>query len=567
MLKQHRQLSKQRSSTLAALVAFSVLMNALTLTIPLYAVQVFDRVLTSRSLETLLYLSVLAVFALSVFSILDAGRAQILARIGVYLEEHAGRLTLMQSDDAVRASPAEKVQCLRDLSSLRLFASSPAFLALFDALISPFCLLFVFLINPDLGWATTIGAFVLCGLAAMNLALTRKPLEAANASATELMGQLHIGLRNAEAIAAMGMGKAIAQMWEHAHVQSSWRYLDAQDRVALIGAFSRFARLVLQLVVLGLGALLAIQQEVSGGMMIAASLIAARALSPIDATISSWVTIAQAREAWLRISGLLASNEPRQSLPLPRPSGRVVAEALSYNPTSALKPILSEISFTLEPGEILGVVGPTASGKTTLLRLLTGVLRPTSGNVRLDGADVSVWNRADIGQYVGYLPYDVQLLPATVAENIARLRDTRPEEIISAARRAGVHEMILRLPNGYQTKLENGEMPLSGGQRQRLGLARALFGDPPLLVLDEPNANLDAQGEASLVQAIVDAKNAGAAVVVVTHRTALLQHVDKILVLREGRCDTLGTREQVLGRKERLRPNRPGNTAPVPGRA
>lgn len=530
---------------------FSVAMNILLLTVPLFSFQTFDRVLTSRSEDTLGYLVLISVAALMVLAGLDALRSQILGRLGAWTETALSHQILSGARSSADGRDLA-VKHLRDVASVRAFLASPIFAALLDSPLAPLYLVIVFLIHPTLGWLTLAGGFVLCGLAALNLAITRGPLEASHASSTSALSRVQESLQSNDAIVSMGMKASVANRWHRANSKILAEYLQVLDRLNLISATSKFARLLFQIVVMGAGTLLVMSHEISAGAMIAASLITARALAPIDATISSWITIAQARDAWRRVRRLTCNEKGEFALSLPRPTGLLVVEQVSFAPAESRKPILSEISFRIQPGETLAVVGPTAAGKTTLLRLLIGILPPSSGCVRLDGADVYAWQESGLGKHVGYLPHDVQLLPGTVAENISRLDNGSSESVILAARKAGVHEMILRLPDGYRTDVGGTGVKLSSGQRQRLGLARALFQSPAFLVLDEPNSNLDAPGESALVLAMDEAKRAGTTIVVVTHRPNLLQRVDKILLLRDGRCQAFGPRDEILGRGFRL---------------
>jgi PrtD family type I secretion system ABC transporter len=533
------------------LVAFSFGINLLAVASPLYMMQLYDRVVSSRSVDTLIMLTLAFTGAVAALVTLDALRGQVLARLGVWLDDRLGpsviraglRVTLA-SGGSVPAGDA-----MRDLGTLRGFLSGSTTTPLMDAPWAPLFLALLFILHPLLGVIGLASGFVLLGLAFLNEAVTKPLLQRANLANVRSMRALEAAFRNAEVIETMGMREGVLRLWQGAGQTGK----DAQDlagrRAAIIQALSKFTRILVQSAVMGAGAWLVIEDHASPGVMFGASFLIVRALAPVENAILTWRSVISARLAYRRLQRLLetAPAVPK-AMPLPRPQGHVAVEKLFYTAPGAEAPILRGISFALEPGQILGIVGPSAAGKTTLARCLTGAWRPTSGHVRLDGAEIGVWLAAQGGEHIGYLPQDVELFAGTVRENISRLREADPAQVIEAATLVGLHETIMRLPKGYDTEIGEGGLKLSGGQRQRVGLARALFGDPRLIVLDEPNASLDSEGEVALVETIARLKGRGATVIVIAHRPSILQHADKILLLRNGIVEGFGNRADVIGR-------------------
>ena len=530
---------------------FSFFINLLMLTAPLYMLQIYDRVLASRSEPTLIVLTVLAGGLLLVMGGLDLIRSRVLVRVGVKMDALLNaRVFSAVFAQALRGARGQRAQALRDLDSLRQFLTGPGPFAFFDAPWAPLYLAVVFIFHPVLGFVALAGAVVLFSMALINELVTRRPLQLANAQAIAANGFAEASLRNAEVLEALGMLPEIRKRWTAQHCQGLALQATASDRAATLTSWSKAVRISLQVAILGAGAALAIQQIITPGVMIAASILMGRALAPVEQAIGQWRHFVGARQAYRRLNELLqAIPEDEARLTLPKPEGRLSVEQLVAAPPGSQKPVLKGVSFKLEPGEALGVIGPSASGKSTLARNLVGVWAPQSGAVRLDGAEVQGWDAEQLGPYLGYLPQDVELFAGNVAENIARFSaEASPEAVVAAARAAGVHDMILQLDKGYDSEIGEQGCVLSGGQRQRVGLARALYGEPALVVLDEPNASLDAAGDEALTQAILGLKARGATVVVMAHRPSAIAAVDKLLMLRDGRVEAFGPKEEVIAK-------------------
>ena len=535
---------------------FSFFINLLMLVSPLYMMQVYNRVLPSRSDETLLVLTLLAGAMLAVMGILEAVRARVLVRVSGQLDVRLSERVLAAIFASSLKSPRSGgVQGLRDFDNVRQFLAGAGTFAFFDAPWTPIIIAIVFLFHPLLGIVATIGAVLLFGLALTNELATRRPLEEANRHSVGVSGFVESSLRNAEVLEAMGMFGNFRRYWARRRTEMLRLQSAASDRAGAISALTKSLRLLLQIALLGTGAYLANRGEITPGVIIASSILVGRALAPIEVAIGSWKQFVSARTAYARLNALLASQPaPMFRTSLPRPKGDLQLESVTAVPPGGNVPTLRQVSFALPAGQVLGVVGPSGAGKSTLARLIVGAWRPYAGKVRLDGADVHSWNREELGPYVGYLPQDVELFDGTVSENIARIGELDSAKIVTAAKRAGVHEMILRLPSGYDAPIGPGGCVLSGGQRQRIGLARALYGDPALVVLDEPNSNLDEDGENALAEAIMDLKQAGTTVVIVSHRPSVLSTMDQILVLADGMVRAFGARNDVLSRLTRSGP-------------
>jgi ATP-binding cassette subfamily C protein/ATP-binding cassette subfamily C protein EexD len=544
-------LRRCREGFVAAAI-FSLLINLLVLSVSVYMLQVYDRVLPGQSAETLLYLTIIASLALAAMGGLELIRSRILTKLGLWLDGRLSSAVFARGlENTLRAIPY-RTEALRDLATIRGYLSGPAMVALFDAPWMPIYLLFIFLLHPLLGFVALSGAAILIALAAANYVTTADNLKRANTAATKAYQAAEAASRNAEVIDGMGMTPALTRRWEAANTEVLQLTARASDHAGLINACTKSLRLFLQVAILGAGAWLVLHQELTAGAMVAASIIMSRALAPVEQSIASWKQTLGARDAFKRLSLLFELSPLRPvTMPLPRPRGYLAIEEVAYTPTGARHPVLSGISVFLNPGEALAVIGPSAAGKSTLARLIVGLAQPQYGSVRLDGADIFTWNRDQFGYYVGYLPQDVELFPGTVRDNIARMDQSNPTDVVSAAVMAGVHDMILRLPNGYDTDIGEQGAILSGGQRQRLGLARALYRRPTLLVLDEPNASLDASGEEALNRAIAGMKESGSTIVVVAHRPSLMANIDQVLVLQEGQMQLVGPRDRVLAQLSR----------------
>ncbi len=529
---------------------FSLAINLLLLAPPLYMLQVFDRVLTSHSNETLVFLTLGTALALATMAGLDMVRTQLLAAGGAALDRTVGPRVLERLlAEAARKGAGEHANALRDAHCLRAFFGGAGILALFDFPWLPVFLLIIFLFHPLMGWFALAGALVMLALAAVNERLTRRVLERAQSEARKAAAFIDTSARNAEVVSALGMLESVNSRWQALNETASRRQMQAARSGSRITGLTRLARQLIQTGMLAVGAYIVIDQQVSAGVMIAATILLSRALSPVEQLVGGWRSLVEARAAWRRLAELLAEEGERPGqTALPAPLGALAAQSVVFGFRGAERPILRGVSFALEPGEALGVIGPSASGKSTLARLAVGVWRPVSGHMRLDGADVASWPRAELGRHIGYLPQDVELFPGTVAENIARLGAPDDAAIVRAAKRAHVHELVLRLPKGYDTPLAGA---LSPGQRQRIGLARALYGEPRLVVLDEPNANLDSEGEQALLRALAALKSDRVTVVIIAHRPSLLSGVDKLLVLRDGAVEAFGPRAEIMPRMVR----------------
>lgn len=526
----------------------SLFINVLMLTAPLYMMQVFDRVLASRSTETLFFISLIAVAALMTHGLLEFVRTMAFIRVAGWIERQLGGEVLSQSIAlALQHGKAPSVQGLRDISALRGFLTGPAIFPILDAPWSPIFLAVVFILHPWLGLLALAGAVILFVLALCNEFASRGLLRAAEGVSMQAVRRAESAVRNADVIGAMGMLPNIVRRWRQESGAALQLQSKASARSGAITAASKFLRLGLQVGVLGLGAFLVILGELGPGAMIAASILMARALAPVEMAIGSWRTAIGAREAYRRVRALMEDAAPHGSgMSLPRPKGQLSAESVLFGYPGMEKPAIRNVSFAVQPGELLGLIGPTASGKSTLASLLVGNLTPRAGHVRLDGMDVSQWESSDRGRHVGYLPQDVELFAGTVRDNIARMGDAEDEDVIAAATRAGVHEMILRLPAAYDTEIGEGGASLSGGQRQRIALARAIYGGPSVVVLDEPNASLDNDGEIALLDAIAALKSEGTTVVLIAHRPSLLRDVDKVLILDDGGVRAFGPPQEVI---------------------
>ena len=536
--------------------AMSGLVNVLYLTGSFFMLEVYDRVIPSRSVPTLVGLCVLALVLYGFQGILETLRARVLARVGAALDESlSGRVF----DIVVRAplkgaTPGDGLLPLRDLDQLRAFLGGSGPSAFFDLPWMPVYLLICFLFHPLIGVAALAGAAVLATLGLLTDRATRQPAQTATGHGLRRNGLAEAGRRNAEVLAAMGMQGRFATRWAGANHDYMHAQRRASDIAGGFGAASKVFRMALQSGVLALGAYLVINGQASAGIIIASSILVARALAPAELAIANWKGFVQARQSWARLSELFA-RMPAGAQPhaLPAPAQSLRVEGISVAPPGTQRLVVQDVSFALQAGQGLGIIGPSASGKSSLVRALVGVWPALRGKVRLDGAALDQWAADDLGPHLGFLPQEVELFAGTVAENIARFDPgAASEAVIAAARAAGVHELILRLSEGYDTRIGEGGAGLSAGQRQRVGLARALYGDPFLVILDEPNANLDAEGENALTQAIPGVRRRGGICVVIAHRPSALGAVDLILMMADGRAQAFGPKDEVL--KRVLRP-------------
>ncbi len=551
---------------------FSMFVNLLMLTGPIFMLQTYDRVLTSRSVETLVALLLLVTALFLFFGMLDFARGRVLARAGArfqnLLDSRVFTVIMRRS-----VSPAERARpntAARDLESIRTLLAGPAPFALFDVPWTPLFLALIFIFHPMLGWVAAGGGVLLIVLTALNQWRSKEP-NAESQAATYEAENLGESLRqNAEVVQGLGMHDAGFGRWQKLRRLSVDKQLLASDRTSSYASSSKALRFYLQSVMLAVGAWLVLQQEISPGMMIAGSILMGRALAPIEQAIGQWSQAQRAFRGWKSLGEVLDRvPEERPKTQLPAPKGYLDVQKVSVLAPGEEVPALRGISFKIEPGQALGVIGPSGAGKSTLAKVLTGVWPPAGGKVRLDGAALDQWPTHELGKHIGYLSQDIGLFAGTVAENIARL-STQPDDkkVVEASQRAGAHELLLSLPQGYNTQIGYGGGRLSGGQRQRVALARALYGDPPVLVLDEPNANLDAQGEQALVDAIRDAKSRGRTVVVMAHRPSAIAACDLLLMLDKGLQVDFGPRDEVLKKRTRNYPQLVGGKgAPGPAGA
>ncbi|MDD5104208.1 MAG: type I secretion system permease/ATPase [Desulfuromonadaceae bacterium] len=528
---------------------FSFFMNMLLLTPSLYMLQVYDRVLGSRSEETLWFISLLLLAALMVMGTMELVRSRLLVRANNAIDAQLAPFLLRKMAEGATSPEGNQYSSgLKDLNSIKSFLTGPGIMALFDAPWMPIAMIILWYMHFYLFLVALAGTVLMVGLTILNELLTRKPMEDANMASRAAGRHVEVSLRNAEVVNAMGMLKGIAGRWAGLNDRVIALQSRASRRAGTVSGVTKFVRQAIQSLALGVGALIVLREPTfTAGMMIAGTIVLGKALGPIELLISSWKGLLEARIAYARLDGFMkAQHLEIEPMELPPPSGQIALEKVSFGIRSTNKIILKEISFALSSGESLGIIGPSAAGKSTLARLLVGVWKPLQGTIRLDGADMASWPSERLGPYLGYLPQDIELFAGSIADNIARLDEPDSDKVIKAARLTGLHEMILKMPKGYDTYIGDNGAVLSGGQRQRIGLARALYGDPKLVVLDEPNASLDNEGEAALLQAMAYLKQMGTTVVVITHKVSLLSNVDKLLVLQDGALAVFGPRDGVL---------------------
>jgi ATP-binding cassette, subfamily C, bacterial exporter for protease/lipase len=535
-------------SAFRTVAVFSAIINLLMLVPSLYMLQVYDRVLPSRNEITLLMLTLMMLGAYMLMSALEFVRSFVLIRVGAKLDMKLNkRVYTAAFEQNLKRGGGNAGQALQDLTNLRQFLTGNALFAFFDAPWFPVYLIVIFMFQPSLGVFALVGSAILLVLAYVNEVVSKKPLAEANSTAIASSNLASNNLRNAEVIEAMGMLPNLMQRWFLLQGKFLSLQAEASEKAGIVQAVTKFFRVSLQSLVLGFGALLVVEGKMTPGMMIAASILMGRALSPLEMLIGVWKQWSSTRSAYQRLTGLLEANPARKpGMELPKPLGAISVEGATAAPPGSQVAVIKGLSFAIQPGDALGLIGPSGSGKSTLARLLVGVWPAAVGKVRLDGADIYQWNKDELGPNIGYLPQDIELFGGTVSENIARFGDIDPEQVIVAAKRAGVHDMILHLPKGYDTYLGEGGAGLSGGQKQRLGLARAMYGDPSVIVLDEPNSNLDDVGEQALVNAIADLRRRGKTIVLITHRMNVIGITNKLLLLRDGAAQMFGPTDQVL---------------------
>jgi ATP-binding cassette subfamily C protein RsaD len=551
---------------------FSLFINLLALVSPIYMLQVYDRVMASRNMTTLLLLTVIAAFLYVVYGLLESVRTRVLVRGGAKFESTLRQPLFTSSLAATlgRNSNAD-AQAFRDADTLREFVTGSGILAFFDAPWVPLFVLASFALHPWYGWLAIAAGIVSFGIAIANEVITKQGLGRATRASIAAQADVSATLRNAEVMRAMGMAPGLQKRWGERRDDQIYWQAATSDRAGLLMAGSKTFRQMVYVLGLGLGAYLAVNGELSAGGIVAGSILVGRALAPIDMAVAQWKGFVNARGAWERLQNLFRATANRiQRMDLPAPLGALKVEQLVAGAPGTRQAIIRGVSFDLERGDSLAIIGPSAAGKSSLARVILGVWPAAAGTVRLDGFDITHWDPDKLGPYIGYLPQDVELFSGTIAQNICRFREADHADIIRAAQLAGVHEMIQHMPDGYDTQLGDGGQALSGGQRQRVGLARAVFGAPSLVVLDEPNANLDSSGEEALIQAVRVLKEQGTTVIFITHKTNMLAVADKIVVMDQGTVRMFGERDEVLakvfGGPKVVSTPQPavGNVAPMP---
>lgn len=541
---------RRKGYVFRVLIMYTALINVLMLTPSIYMMQVYDRVLPSQNIATLMMLTLITIGLYVLLALLEYIRSMVVIRLSNSLDMQLNTRVYNASwqDGLEKGSQDKAGQALNDLTTLRQFLTGNSLFAFLDAPWFPVYLLVMFLFNVWMGMLALSGVLLLTMLAVLNDLQTKKPLEDANKLSVAANLEANSKLRNVGVVQAMGMMPNLQKRWSALHVRFRLRQSQASEKAALINALGKGVRLTLQSLVLGLGGWLAVAGEITPGMMIAGSIMMGRVLSPVEQAIGAWKSWSGAKMAWRRLSCLLNAYPPvPRKLSLPPFQGYLSVEGICSTAQGAdAQPVLRDIRFRVKPGDVVGIIGPSAAGKSMLMRAIVGVSGISRGAIRLDSADLSQWNPDELGPYIGYLPQDIELFAGSVAENIARFGEKDTEAVLRAARLAGVHELILHLPQGYDTPIGAAGAMLSGGQRQRIALARALYGEPALIVLDEPNANLDDAGEKALAQAILQLKQKNKTVLLVTHRPALLAVTSKLLLMAGGTVNAFGPTRQVL---------------------
>jgi ATP-binding cassette subfamily C exporter for protease/lipase len=527
---------------------FTACINILMLVPSIYMLEVYDRVLVSRNETTLYVLSFMTLGLFALISVLEYIRSMVVIRIGAKMDTFLNnRVYTAAFEQNLGGLGVHAGQALNDLTTIRQFVTGNGMFAFFDAPWFPIYLLVIFVFNFWMGLFAFVSVALLVALAWLNEVVSRKPLSEANGVAIRSSNMATNNLRNAEVIEAMGMLPNMRARWYDQHIKFLKLQAEASQKASRVSSITKFVQIAVQSLILGLGALLVIMGEVTSGMMIAGSILLGRALAPVQQIIAVWRQWSSVLSSYHRLQKLLADNPPREpGMELPKPLGNVSVEQVTAAPPNVGIAVLKSVSFQIQAGDCLGVIGPSGSGKSTLARLLVGVWRAAVGKVRLDGADVFLWNKDELGPHMGYLPQDIELFAGSISENIARFGKVDADKVVNAAKLAGVHDLILRLPEGYDSMIGDGGLGLSGGEKQRLGLARALYDEPALIVLDEPNSNLDDIGEIALTQAIIRLRQMRKTVVLISHRPSIIRETNKLLVLRDGMVSAFGPTDQVL---------------------
>ncbi len=546
--------------------AFAFMINLSMLLTPLYSLQVLDRVLGSGNMETLIMLSLIIGSIYLVYTLLQIARSFTLIRIGEWLDNNLSPILFSHAVAAAASKQGTSAsQLLRDFQTVKTFLTSTGINTLLDAPWSIGYIIAIFAIHPYIGWLTIVGGVIIVSAAFLNAAATNRTLGEATEHSIKSMNQAEVATRNAEVVEAMGMMGNVAANWHQFNKAALAKQSVASYRNGVISNFSRFIRNIMQMAVTGLGAMVVVKSgglEMTCGGMIMSSILVGRALAPFDNAIEMWKTISSATKSYKNIQNAFKAGSLRdQSMAIPTVEGHLAMDNVYYAfptnkapaPGDQPKYVLKGVSFAVEPGQLVAIIGPSATGKSTLAKIMTGVWKATSGTVRLDGGEIYRWNREDFGKHVGYLPQGIELFSGSIKQNIARMEvDADPEKIIAAAKMAGAHDIILKFPEGYDSDIGVAGSNLSGGQKQRIALARAFYGDPKLVILDEPNANLDEAGEIALANAMVEAKKKGIAVIVISHRPSILSVVDKVLLMQDGAVAAYGTKEEIQSRVQAL---------------
>jgi ATP-binding cassette subfamily C protein EexD len=547
---------------------FSMFINLLMLVPTLYMLQLYGRVVTSRSQETLIMLTAIVVVLFITLALLEIVRSRVLIRISNKMDSILNKRVFDSLFKLAEKYPNKaSSSALSDLTQIRQFMTGNGLFAFFDAPWLPIYVAVLFLFHPDYGYFSLVAIVILLVITTLNEYSTKSKLQEANKFNSEAMMYVNSNLRNAEVIHAMGMKDNIGRRWQDKH----YKFLNAQSKASASASIwantSKITRMMLQSLMLGLGGYLAINNEVGSGMMIAGSIMLGRALAPLDLMVNTWKQFSGARTSYTRLNALLNDfPKEKEYMELPAPTGELLLEQIVVVPPNGKEPSIRGISMKIDKGDVVGIIGPSAAGKSSLARAVLGLWPLANGKVRLDGADISQWDKVKLGQYIGYLPQDIELFEGTVSENIARFGEIDAKKVVEAAQKAGVHEMILKLPDGYDTKIGIGGSSLSGGQRQRIGLVRAIYNNPILVVLDEPNSNLDEFGELGLIQAINSLKQNGSTVIIITHRPNILQVTNKMAVMKNGLLEMYGNSNEVLAKLRENSAPKPQNRQPSPAK-